>query len=198
VLRILALLCLVMTSACATITTGTSQPITVTSEPAQAVCQMQRDGALVGAISATPGTVTVSRSSRNMSVRCERPGYQPGFTNIPAGFQAMTLGNILVGGIIGIAVDAASGAIGEYPGSVHVTLPLAQAVAGGDNAYDVRRRDVSFQADERIAAVRAACTDRPTAGGAPASCELAVNSINSQRESELRLLQEQRARPPQT
>ena len=34
----------------------------------------------------------------------------------------MTFGNILFGGIIGIAVDAASGAMHQYPDSVTITL----------------------------------------------------------------------------
>ncbi|TCH98589.1 hypothetical protein EJV46_08395 [Roseococcus sp. SYP-B2431] len=188
-LRILALLGLMMTSACATITTGTSQPITVTSEPAQAVCQMQRGGEVVGAVSATPATVTVSRSSRDISLRCERPGYQPGVTTVAANFQAMTLGNLLIGGLVGIAVDAASGAIGEYPGNVHVTLPPSQP-ASGDSPLAARRREITTQADDRIAAVRASCTDRPTRGGAASSCDMAVNAINMEREAQLRLLQE--------
>ena len=34
----------------------------------------------------------------------------------------MTFGNILFGGIIGVAVDASSGAMNEYPSSVTVRL----------------------------------------------------------------------------
>lgn len=195
--KIIPLFLILMTTACATITSGTSQPITITSEPAQAVCQLERDGALVGAVSATPGTVTVSRSTKNLSVRCERSGYAAGLSAVPANFQAMTLGNLLVGGLIGVAVDAASGAMGEYPANVHVTLTAAQP-GGGTNWYERRRQEIGTQSDERIAAVRAACTERRNANGAPTGCDRAVNAINAERENELRLLREQGVGAPQT
>ncbi|HZA96691.1 MAG TPA: hypothetical protein VE421_11185, partial [Burkholderiaceae bacterium] len=37
-------------------------------------------------------------------------------------FQAVTLGNVLIGGVVGIVVDAASGAINKYPESVAFKL----------------------------------------------------------------------------
>ncbi|MDB5416465.1 MAG: hypothetical protein JWR10_4800 [Rubritepida sp.] len=197
-LRIIALLGLVLTSACATITTGTSQSITVTSEPTQAICQVHREGLLVGAVNPTPGTLTVSRSSRDMTVRCERAGHQPGVAALPANFQAMTLGNILFGGLIGLAVDASSGAISQYPAAVHVTMVPADFASSSNREtwFEQRRREIGTQADERVSAIRSACTERATRGGPPSSCDMAVASINSQRDNELQLLQQQHSAVP--
>lgn len=193
-LRALALCGLMLTSACATITTGGTQPITVTSDPAGASCQLQREGAVVGAVNPTPGTVTVSRSTRDITVRCEREGRQPGLTALPAGFQPMTLGNILVGGVIGIAVDAASGAMGQYPPNVHVALPPAVTAEAPsrDGWFEQRRREILAQAEARVAAVRRSCRPTPGATG-PDTCEMEAQGVLLQRDAELRLLDEQRA-----
>ena len=97
-IRAFVLLALLLTSACATITTGTTQSMTVTSEPSGAICRLEREGVTVGVVNPTPGSVTISRSSRDLAVRCEKQGFEPGMRSISASFQAATLGNILLGG----------------------------------------------------------------------------------------------------
>ncbi|MBY0339217.1 MAG: hypothetical protein K2X11_21570 [Acetobacteraceae bacterium] len=188
--RCLALLGLLLTTACATVTSGTTQNITVTSEPSGAVCRLERDGATVGVVNPTPGSVNISRSTRDLTVRCEREGFQPGVRTISAGFQAMTLGNIILGGVVGIVVDAASGAVSQYEPNLHVVLPPAQL--GGqarDEWFDARRREITARFDERIAAVRGSCTGRRQNDPA---CAQAVTALQQQRDLELRMLDDER------
>ena len=49
-------------------------------------------------------------------------GYQPTTTAASSSFTGTTFGNILAGGLIGVAVDAASGANSRYPSEVRVKL----------------------------------------------------------------------------
>ena len=49
---------------------------------------------------------------------CGKEGYQNGRGILNSGFQGWTLGNLVLGGIVGLAVDAGSGAINEYPSSI--------------------------------------------------------------------------------
>jgi hypothetical protein len=119
------LLALLIAPACSTITTGTTQAITVTTDPPGATCQVQRDGQLIGVVNPTPGSLTIGKSTRDMVVNCTRSGNLPGSNTVQADFQPATLGNILLGGVVGIVVDAASGAMGTYPPSVAVVLPPA-------------------------------------------------------------------------
>jgi hypothetical protein len=121
---LLPLLLAALLPACATVTTGTTSNISVLTEPSGAVCTLSREGEIVGVVNPTPGTVRVSNSSRQLDVRCLRSGYDPGLGAIPAEFQAMTVGNILLGGVIGVVVDAASGAATRYPGTITINLPL--------------------------------------------------------------------------
>jgi len=50
-----------------------------------------------------------------------------GTSVIPSGTEAMTAGNIVFGGIIGLGVDAASGAMNKYPDIVTVAMVPDQA-----------------------------------------------------------------------
>jgi len=200
--RAFALLALLLTSACATLTTGTTQPMTVTSEPAGAICRLERDGGVIGVVNPTPGSITISRSSRDLSVRCEKQGFEPGLRTISAGFQAATLGNILLGGVVGIVVDAASGAAGQYEPNLHVVLPPGQLGATDNrNAwFDARRREIMAQFDERIADVRGRCS-APLRDGrrqSQATCNQAAEALTSQRELELRVIDQERRASPTT
>jgi hypothetical protein len=109
--------------ACATITTGSNHTLSVMTEPAGAACNVVRDGKTVGVVNPTPGSVQLSKSIKDISVNCTRPGYGVGVSTAAGDLQPMTLGNILLGGVIGVAVDAASGALASYPDSIMVKLP---------------------------------------------------------------------------
>jgi hypothetical protein len=99
----------------------------VTTEPPGASCAVSREGQQLAVVNPTPGSVTVDKSSRALNLRCERPGNLPAVTSVPSTVQAMTAGNLLVGGVIGLGIDAASGAMHQYPSSVALTLPPAPA-----------------------------------------------------------------------
>ena len=70
----------------------------------------------------TPGSVTVGRSKHDISVRCVKAGYQDGVGVISSQFEGWTAGNILVGGVVGWGVDAASGAQNEYPKNFQIAM----------------------------------------------------------------------------
>jgi len=109
-------------SGCATLTKGSSQTITVSTDPSGANCALSRDGKMVAVINPTPGSIPVEKSSGTISVLCKRAGYQDSAGVLASEFQAMTFGNILFGGLIGLAVDAASGAMNQYPEMVTITM----------------------------------------------------------------------------
>jgi len=57
-----------------------------------------------------------------LNVSCSKPGYSDGSTQVTGRVEGTTAGNILLGGVIGLGVDAASGALYKYPDTVTVTL----------------------------------------------------------------------------
>lgn len=180
--RILALLLAAALPACGTLTSGTTQSVSVLTEPAGASCTMTRDGAVVGIVNPSPGTVTVGKSSRDIAVRCTRAGHSAGLSVVSAQFQPMAAGNILIGGVIGLAVDAASGAMSRYPESVIVVLPpeMFDSARSRDDFFDGRVSDTRRNFDERIAAARGSCApdNRPM-------CEGQAEALARERDEEL-------------
>jgi hypothetical protein len=107
---------------CATITKGTQQTITISTDPAGAVCNLTRDAKPLAVVNPTPGSIPIEKAMGSISILCKKPGYLDAAGALASEFQAWTFGNIILGGLIGIAVDAASGAMHEYPAMVTITL----------------------------------------------------------------------------
>lgn len=113
--------------ACATVTRGTKEARTVETEPGGATVTTNLEG--VGC-EAMPCTFKIPRKSA-FTVQITKPGYKTVNTQVTnqvaAGGAAGMAGNVLVGGIIGVGVDAASGAMLELkPNPLHVILEKAE------------------------------------------------------------------------
>ena len=101
---------------CATITTGKFQDISVSTTPpgATAICE--------GKQIITPGIFTLSRSSEH-AISITKEGYQPVSVQLRRKLCGSFAGNLILGGIIGAAIDMASGANCKLvPESVEVIL----------------------------------------------------------------------------
>lgn len=107
---------------CATVTKGTTEQITFNSEPPGAQAQTS-----IGLqCPSTPCTFEVSRK-QEFIVTFSMPGYQSQQVSVQtklggsgaAGFA----GNVLLGGVVGMGVDAATGStMDHFPNPVFVTL----------------------------------------------------------------------------
>src|SRR5437016_3315096 len=106
---------------CATITRGTTQIVAVdTPGVTAATCTVSTS---VGPqMISTPGTVTLAKGAAALPVRCTKECYQEGAGLISSSVETMTAGNLIVGGVIGIGVDAVSGAINKYPDGISITM----------------------------------------------------------------------------
>ena len=112
---------------CATVTRGTTNQVQIVSEPAGASARTS-----FGHQCNTPCTLSVSRKDE-FSVLISAPGYEEQRVDVKtqlagtgaAGFA----GNIVAGGVVGMVVDASTGATLEHsPNPVTVSLrPLAPA-----------------------------------------------------------------------
>jgi len=107
---------------CASVVSGTSQTLTLDTEPAGADCSLTRKGVVIGRVNPTPGTVLVQRTRDDITVSCARDGYQTGAFINKAGLEATTFGNIILGGLVGVAIDSASGANNKYDAIMRITL----------------------------------------------------------------------------
>jgi len=92
-------------NSCASIMHGSSQEVPINSTPSGA--NVFINGQDIGV---TPVTTTLKRKEMHTLV-LELDGYQPFEMNLARKTSGWVWGNILFGGIIGLAVDAATGAI---------------------------------------------------------------------------------------
>ena len=154
---------LAMLLACATLVNGSRQNVTVSTNPPGASCTLDRVGARVGAIPATPGSVRVDRSKNDVSVTCAKDGYPTATVAHPPSFGAATFGNIIAGGVIGVVVDAASGANYTYPEDIRTDLaanpapalpPMALQAAPGGPDVPIRLMPVAAQPEDQPLRIR--------------------------------------------
>jgi hypothetical protein len=111
--------------ACATIVDGSNQNLTVSTDPAGAQCAVDRAGTRLGMINPTPGSLRIDKSKNDLTVTCEKDGFRPAAVSQTASFGGTTFGNLLLGGGIGLIVDAASGANYSYPSELRLTMAPA-------------------------------------------------------------------------
>ena len=109
-------------SGCATIIKGPSQDILVNTNPAGASCVLNREGAKIAQVDPTPGTVKVDKTKYDITLVCDKAGYQESTYIVHSGIEGATFGNIALGGLIGWGVDSATGSDNHYDSPVNLTL----------------------------------------------------------------------------
>lgn len=104
----------VLGGGCASITKGTTQSISVDTPGAPgASCTLTSEGIGTKTLT-TPATLVLDKSQYNVAVTCKKECFNDGVGVIASSTESMTAGNVLVGGVVGLAVDAASGAMNKY------------------------------------------------------------------------------------
>jgi hypothetical protein len=128
-MRPLILSLVLILSGCATITRGTTEVLTIETDPPGADVQIQPKNHDCK----SPCAVSLKRKGV-YSIYISKPGYEPVSMQVlpqiaGAGAAGMA-GNVLVGGLIGALVDSSSGAMKELkPNPVRVNLIRANATA---------------------------------------------------------------------
>ena len=144
-LRLIVFACAPMWIGCATVLHGTTQQIRFESIPTEATAHVGTQ------MVTTPGELTLSRKTA-YEVEFEKPGYVPAHSHIGQASSGAVWGNLLLGGLIGIIVDASNGAAYELdPSTVSVTLlpePSAEGNVADTNAPQVMPAAIPEQPPE--------------------------------------------------
>ncbi len=124
-MRILGIAALsVMLGGCASVTRGTTENISISSTPSGAEAVIS--GLEVPTTCTTPCAIVAKRNA-DISITFQKEGYEPQIVQltreVPATGAAGFAGNVIAGGLIGMGVDAATGAATDHkPNPVIVTL----------------------------------------------------------------------------
>ena len=119
-------------TACATLMQGTKQGVAVSSSPTGA--RVMVDGQQFGM---TPVVAELTRKDNHI-VRIEMDGYQPFEQAMARSVSGWVWGNIVFGGLIGLAVDAISGGMYKLtPDQINATLAQQSASLMLDNGETI-------------------------------------------------------------
>jgi len=182
-----------LSGACSTIVEGTDQPVTIITQPAGAVCELERGGVSIAVVDPTPGTVQIDKSQDNIAILCTREEHQDSHAALSSTFQSTTFGNILLGGFIGVAIDASSGAMNKYPDSITIVMvPESFASAADRDAFfDSRIAFVEREHDMAVASAKAStkCKKDPD----HPDCVGLLKELDDARDAEVATFERQRA-----
>lgn len=150
--------------ACATVTRGTSQKFSIETTPTAADVELS-----TGQTCVSPCQLKLKRKT-GFSVTAKKEGYEPAKavvdSRVRGGGVAGGAGNILAGGLIGIAVDASSGAMNDLtPNPLQLTLKPIEAPAVVE-APVAPAADATAAAQATDATVAAPAADATPAVGA--------------------------------
>jgi hypothetical protein len=171
---------------CASITKGSAQTIAVNTDPSGAACTLTRDGQVIGEINPTPSTVSVYKSGKPIIVTCRMAGYADSAARLGAGFEDMTLGNIIFGGLIGVFVDMGSGATHDYPTTISITLIPSSfpSTAARDAFFAQLKQRLTARTDQALKRIRHDC-------GGP-DCDDQIKALEKLRDKRLQEIEKQR------
>ena len=108
----------ILLSGCSTIVKGTQQQVSVATPGVQdAMCTLSSPAVGTRTVE-TPGTIVLPKSKHDVAVNCVKQCYTTGVGVLASETEIMTAGNVVFGGVIGLGIDAASGAMNKFqPGS---------------------------------------------------------------------------------
>jgi hypothetical protein len=109
-------------SGCASIVGGTNQSVSVSTPPVKgAKCTLKNEKG-EWYVAKTPGSVVVHRAYGPLNIDCKKSGYVETQKAVKSNTKAMALGNVVFGGVVGVGVDAATGAAYDYPQAIVVPM----------------------------------------------------------------------------
>jgi hypothetical protein len=120
---------LVVITGCASITTGNHQLVTVHTAGCESdgdiVCTIQNKDNYLTVPAGSAGNI--EKGAKALLITCaDKDNTVSGTATHESTYQAANLGNVLLGGGVGIIVDAATGAMWKYPESVVVPMTCAK------------------------------------------------------------------------
>jgi hypothetical protein len=126
----------------------------------------------------TPGSIEVPKSRKDLTVRCEKEGYLATEGTIKSDFQAMTLGNVIFGGLIGVTADTGTGAMNKYEDTVTLIPDTFSSVGEKDAFFDKLRDDLLAEHDAKATEIKNRCQDE-------SACEAKLKKMAKERDRRL-------------
>ncbi len=173
---------------CASVVSDDDTVTSIETVPEVARCELTGKD-FVKAVN-TPASLELPSSAAPITLTCSAEGYLPTTEDMDTAADGWILGNILLGGVVGIAIDAARGAGQKYPPKVTVVLEPGEFddLAARDAWYDNRRDMLMTKWETAMLTVRTNCNQ--VEGGK--DCPAEMEKVEAARQVELDKLEARR------
>ena len=130
--KVLAVVCLLIATGCASIVDGRKEPVSFSSDPPGA--QIFINGMPMGV---TPASIVLERSDfGKANVIFKKEGYQDQQAILETSLNMWFFGNVIFGWVIGSSTDAVTGAMWKFaPNSYYVSMPPLKASLTEQNRF---------------------------------------------------------------
>ena len=108
--KIVLMTALVALVSCSSLTQGTNQKVAVITDPEGATCRAFQNDKQVSYLNSTPHFFVVDRLKYDLVIVCSKDGYKDARVVNKSGYSSMSY----AGGLLGAAVDSATGADNSY------------------------------------------------------------------------------------
>ena len=130
---------------CASIISGTDQTIQVEArsenkEVMDVHCELRNKEGKYKVVA--PAAVVVERASDDLIIACKKEDLPEGLARADSGLNGVTFWNILLGGIIGLGVDAGTGAINDYPDLIIVQFGKNVFIEDEDEFVEINEKEI--------------------------------------------------------
>ena len=156
--RVAALSPIVLSAACASIVSDNDTETYIATDPENARCELRGDD--FTRVVNTPTNISLPADAAPITVTCDADGYRQTSQDIDTSTDGWILGNLIFGGVVGVAIDAARGAGQKYPAELTLVLEPESfdSVAARDAWYDARRRKIDEQWETAIQTIDNQCS----------------------------------------
>jgi hypothetical protein len=174
---------------CATIVIGTDSNTYLDTTPQHAHCDLQ--GHKFDAVVTTPAGVTLPASAAPIEVTCKASGYRQAIAKLDTSIDGWIAGNLLIGGMIGLIVDSATGAGRKFPPKLTLVLEpeTFASAAERDKWYAGREGEVQASADQAIETKNRQCANLANPA---AACQASIEALKRDRDAEIEQLEQRR------
>lgn len=175
---------------CASIVSKTDSTTYFETNPEKARCVLH--GQDFKRVVNTPDSIALPAGAAPITVSCSADGFRPTTAVLDTKIDGWIFGNILFGGVIGLAMDAARGAGFKYPPKFSVVLEPEEfkSLAERDAWYDARVTEIKARWDMAIKKALDAC---PSNNDDKSLCERRAQAAEKNRDEELAELEAKRS-----
>ena len=168
---------------CATISSGSDTYTQFNSTPEKIECTVE--GQNYKQVITTPANLTLPAKAAPVTITCNTQGYHQGVRTIDTKMDGSIFGNILLGGGVGLIIDAWTKSGQKYPKSVMMELDKKEFATPEerDKWYDDAKAAVKEKTNREIQVIIAGCKEDDKM-----MCERKVKKLNAALDERLAVL----------